>query len=270
MKHTALATILCLTTLCSLANTPFEIGKLPINAALTVKECYAWESDGQITNGGIDTWKTYHTNQSGQLTLIEEFDSEGELFATTNFTYNSAGEPTSQVVAWSDGTISEQITFSYSAEGKLIHKCCTTGSGELLWEYEYTHGAEGYTRLQRLDTDTYRYEHTLTPEGLTKQMDCYNSIGLLSDRSTYQYDTEGRLLDETTLNPKGEQQARITQSYDQCGNLVERVEYRGQRAWRTTTYSHTYSQQDPTLLQQTIVRVEGAVKQIIEYFISYN
>jgi RHS repeat-associated protein len=233
----------------------------------TIGVSFDYTSDGQVadesrTSNGtlvVGTSNTY--DSSGNLTGIVEVDAEGDVIDGFDYTYNGAGQVTSEAddpapgvpmaismgvsgagatpTSTTSGTLSGTTTNdAYDAAGQLV------GAGTTTYQYDANGNriSSGYKiglDNEILSDGTWNYSYD--PDG--------NLIGK-TNRSTgvswvYAYDDANRLTTATEYSVAHQQIYEVALAYDVFGNLlqesvwtgqsatasVERFAYNGTQAW---------------------------------------
>lgn len=144
---------------------------------------------------------TQHSGKTVTVSRISkktEYDYNGSVLSTIEFTYNQNGQILESFTRDADGHISARSKYVYDAQGRLIRKVDVTEYSTCWMEYTY-------------DPDSGL---------LVKEQRCDENGNLRNEKTTYKYTNAGKLLSKCEYDSDGKIYASYDYSYDDQGNMT--------------------------------------------------
>jgi YD repeat-containing protein len=211
---------------------------------------YGYENDLLVTEETFNDneaplYKWLREYNSGNLeTSLSGYDADGQLDFRTVKEYDNRGQLLKETSFNPDETFSYVAEFSY-----------TRGGSEKRTTFFTPGNVADYTSLESFDNAGNRLEESAT-----------NTEGELEYRVTYKYDGEGRLLEETAFRPDGSQDYRLQNDYDN-GHLVKTTEFNEENE---AFYNYTYSYDDYGNMTERVTETEDGEKDSYRFIYEYD
>ena len=184
---------------------------------------------------------TYKYNRNGHCIERREYDAERMQFFRYKYKYDRWGNQIEEQAFAPDGTLSAIFSSKYTSEGRETEKRRRKGEsaeqiiykhddqGNVIEEEKQVNGKFEMRRLYQYDSHGNKTEESFfTQEG---------EMG--SQHIDYQYDPEGRIVEQRiTSTPSGER-LRYTFEYDAAGRVTRRCLYDGMGHFNGTTILFT-------------------------------
>jgi len=168
----------------------------------------------------------------GNKTHATVHTSDGQVYARSIYTYDSAGRLTGEDV-WlplSDSVDGWRTVYTYDAQGRLAEKAEHWRSGDLRIKTTYLYDSNGH-KIEEVRDDltypqdvqrtrrTYRYDDA----GNMIEQARYGANGPPTERETYVYDAHGRRSSTSIYEADGSLLVRYKHVYDARGNKIEQA-----------------------------------------------
>jgi YD repeat-containing protein len=183
-------------------------------------------------------------NEAQLETSLSGYDADGQLDFRTVKEYDNRGQLLKET------SFNPDETFSYVAEFTY-----TRGGSEKRTTFFTPGNAADYTSVEQFDTGGNRLEESAT-----------NTEGELEYRVTYTYDGEGRLLGETAFRSDGSQDYRLQNDYDN-DNLVKTTEFNEENE---AFYTYTYSYDEYGNMTERVTETEDGEKDSYRFVYEYD
>ncbi|MCS6926127.1 MAG: hypothetical protein NZ578_09540 [Candidatus Binatia bacterium] len=217
----------------------------PVHTVITemaqlTRENGQWKEEGRVrVNVSVYDVK-------GNLIEKLSYHPDGVPATRTVRVYDSAGKLVQETATTPDGVLWRTARYSYDATGRLRQVAHYAADGSLLFTDAYTHDAQGNL------VEFVSLEPNGTP--LRKSVYAYGSRGEVSEhrlydaadshptaRTTYTYDTVGRLRELATYGRTGALSSTWVYAYDARGNQSEWVVYQPDgTVAQKQTYTYEY------------------------------
>lgn len=189
---------------------------------------------------------------------------DGVLASYTNYEYAEEGAVKLQEVYSSDDQMQERIVSKYEGDN-LRSRQTFNGEGELLRYHTYTYNSQGLLLEDALynadDQLQSRQEYEYDEQGKKVRWNVYSSEGALLSYTEYSYEN-GLNTRIENYSPSGELQDFFTIEYNADRQVTKRTWHEDED---TIEEIRSYSYENGALVEETILRGNGSVKQEIEY-----
>lgn len=196
---------------------------------------YIWSNE-------LDKWEVTINNSKGNIIEKREFGPNGEVGFNYVYSYHTNDKLIQMEMMKEDGSRFNLVKYFYSEKGLLRQKLRLNSfdqalnntvykyntDGELIEELDYDHNAELYKRL------TYEYDQL----GNVTEEKYYEADSTLVYHYTNYYNESGYKVKQERAPTKYKKATSQTFEYDDHGNLLEKLEFRGR--WKSELAIHKY------------------------------
>ena len=240
----------------------FELSKVTYSDGTSVVHTY--DEDGclltyesRYTIDGVESCDRTVNTYNSQLQQVKSVDQyDGEVTATTTYTYDAKGQLVSEKTDYSDSGVSE-VQYTRDASGNCIKKI-ELSDGELAWCTTSTYDAKG-NLIKSVETDsegvarlteTYTYDSNGNPTKYTSDSDGYLST------ETYTYDKNGyliKMVEEYGIGTSSKEVDTTVYTNDADGNCIKRTysEKYTDGSGFTSIFTYTYDKGNKMLTEST-------------------
>lgn len=187
---------------------------------------------------------TYEYGANKQPILITQYDADGELESTEKIEYNADNKLISRVVEAPNSDPSyRKVIFSYTSEGLLEKAEEFDANDKLLGSHVYSYDADGREiRLQQFNELNKRTADIVSEYDEDGLLIRKVSSGFYTRISNYNYDENGRLIEESYSDENGFVISRSSFTFNEAGTLISETVYETDltRAGRDTHISYEY------------------------------
>ncbi len=177
-------------------------------------------------------------------TSLSGYDAAGGLDFRTVREYDNREQLLKETSFNPDETFSYVAEFSYTRSGSEKRTTFFTPGN-----------IADYTSLETFDENGNRLEESAT-----------TTEGELEYKVIYTYDGAGRLLEETAFKPDGSQDYRLENEYDN-GNLIKTTEFNEENK---AFYTYTYSYDEHGNITERMTETEDGTKDVYRYTYDYD
>jgi hypothetical protein len=207
-------------------------------------------------NGLLTTEETFDDNEAPLYKWVREYNeqdletslsgynAEGQLDFRTVRDYDNRGQLLKETSFNPDETFSYVADFSYTRQGS-----------EKRTTYFTPGNVADYTSLETFDKSGNRLEESAT-----------NTEGELEYKVTYRYDGDGRLLEEIAYKPDGTQDYRLLNEYDN-GHLVKTTEFNDKNE---AFYTYMYTYDEHGNMTERMTETQEGDKEVYRYTYEYD
>ncbi|MBQ0052725.1 MAG: hypothetical protein KBT11_11785 [Treponema sp.] len=190
-----------------------------LGAALAAN-LYAFDTDVslQLTGSVNEYTKT-------EYTITEKF---GDYYRSPKAKYvhkfNAAGKETEASELTSKDALVDHIVYSYDAAGNLSSQVCTDVDGKIQWKITYAYDASGNkTEESEFNASDALVNKTIWKFTAGKQVEesYYNADGALLSKIITKIDEQGRTSEVCTYRADGNLDEKATYTYNDAGKLSE-------------------------------------------------
>lgn len=183
-------------------------------------------SQGKPNPSGYKTTETHYDKNGNPIEIIN-YRSNGEISSRLLYKYNDKNLRTEYLMYQKDGKdfkLTFKQTFHYNAKGLKTHEVVFDGVSGYRITYEYLPNNELKEIVKFGSNNTvderwvYSYKNNIQEISIFKPDKVLNSIV----RKTY--DAKGNLVEDLRLDSKGNEQKKVTYSFDSKNRMIEMSE----------------------------------------------
>ncbi|MBP3440048.1 MAG: TonB family protein [Tidjanibacter sp.] len=171
----------------------------------------------------------YEYDSAGRKISMSNFDGLGESGNLTHkiiYKYDSIGNVVEKIRYNANGKAEERYYYKYDVANNLVEESKYNSIGRCCYNHYYTYEYDSAGRVVKIirGGTGYDIEISLTPASSRKAEENIINFALGESSQTYQYDSEGNLVEEIEYD-LGSLWKKYTYEYDAAGNVVGENRY---------------------------------------------
>lgn len=168
-------------------------------------------------NSNVKSFSDYTTTDSTSTTNVRNF--ENSFYEDISLKFDSNGKLIEKIIFKEDGSISENQT--YDGKDKLLSKRQFTSNNEYIdTKYSWENNKNTLITRRNQDGSLFDKEVFLYNNNLLVEQQKFNNKEVLTNRSTFTYNTKNQLVVEKIFENKEVIQSSFEYDYDNNGNRV--------------------------------------------------